>query len=1088
MTKVLLLVCLVVGFPVYAQSQNITISVDDVPLKKVFKLIERKSNYVFAYRTEFLAHATQVSVHIINGTINQVMEQALKGLGLNYLIVGNMITVRPDTTATAPGPVWYVIEGRVTTEAGQAVENVSVVESGTLTGTVTQADGQFTIDNVRANATLTFSCVGYELIHVVIKDQSFITIRLKAVVKDLDEMVITGYGKTSKRFNTGSIYKLNQADIARQPVSNPLAVLQGRVPGLLVTQTNGLPGGTYKVQLRGQSSIGIVPGQLPPNDPLFIIDGVPFAPNNNSLQAVASGSALGESGRSPFALLNPGDIDHIEVLKDADACAIYGSRGANGVVLISTKKGKQGIPVFNFNVNTGLGTITRYGKMMNTGQYVHMRREALLNDGLTPDAANAPDLFLWDTTRYTNFKELLIGGRAVTNKVIGSLSGGSKRLQYYIGSGYYHETTVFPGSLSDNRASGHLNLHYQSKDTNFNADLSVIYSDDKNNSILNDLTKFVDLAPNTPVLYDASGKLNWQQGDLAFSNPMALLLQTYEAKTSNMLANLNVGYNIAKNLVLKTSLGYNWLRSNEIGLIPGSSQNPYATPAPQGSSYFGKMIFNSWIAEPQIEYSRYIGKAKISALSGATMQIQNNTISGTVASDFPGDEFLKNLNMAGKQTTEKLKTEYRYAGVFARLNGNINDTYILNLTGRRDASSRFGPGRQVGTFWAAGMGWIFSNEPLVKDRLPFISFGKLRVSYGITGNDQIGDYKYLDKWQKLSLTYQGNTGIAPVQLADSNYSWEVNRKFETAIDWGLFKDRLLISIAWYRNRSGNQLIAYTLPGITGFTSYAAKNSPALVQNTGWEIMVQSKNKFNNHWQWNGNITLTIPRNKLISFPHLETSSYASSLVQGQSLSVKRGFVYTGVDRGTGLFTFEDRNGDGRVSYPKDYRVIGNFDPVYYGAFQSNLQYKGWQLDFLIEVRRQNAYSYLYAIYDNNFPGTVLINQPVPVFSHWEQSGDAAQLQQYTTGRNSAAVTAMDHFVQSNGVIKDASFWRLRNIELSWRLPPRWVKNLFIKNSRVYVQAQNLFTITRYKGTDPETQNTSRLPPLRVVSAGVELSF
>jgi hypothetical protein len=227
---------------------------------------------------------------------------------------------------------------------------------------------------------------------------------------------------------------------------------------------------------------------------------------------------------------------------------------------------------------------------------------------------------------------------------------------------------------------------------------------------------------------------------------------------------------------------------------------------------------------------------------------------------------------------------------------------------------------------------------------------------------------------------------------------------------------------------------------------------------------------------------------LISFPRLETSSYASLLVAGQPLSVQKGFVYTGIDRNTGLFTFEDRDGDGRVTYPKDYRVIGNFDPVYYGAFQSNLQYKGWQLDFLLEVRRQKAYSHLYPIYNNSFPGTLLVNQPVQVFSHWEKPGDAAQLQQYTTGKNAAAVIAMDHFVQSDGVIKDASFWRLRNIELSWRLPSRLVKALFIKNSRLYIQAQNLFTITRYKGTDPETQNISRLPPLRVVSAGVELSF
>jgi hypothetical protein len=470
--------------------------------------------------------------------------------------------------------------------------------------------------------------------------------------------------------------------------------------------------------------------------------------------------------------------------------------------------------------------------------------------------------------------------------------------------------------------------------------------------------------------------------------------------------------------------------------------------------------------------------------------MQTGNITTTIATDFASDDLLRNRGEAGKLSTEELNIEYKYGGVFARLTGNLHDTYILNFTGRADGSSRFGPGKQVGNFWAAGAGWIFSNEPFVKDNIPLLSYGKLRGSYGITGNDQIGDYKYLDQWQRVSYNYQGSSGIVPVQLADSNYSWEVNRKLEVAADLGVFKDHLMLSVAWYRNRTGNQLIAYTLPAITGFNKYAAKNSPALVQNTGWEIMLQTRNKPNKNFRWNGMVSVTIPRNKLLSFPDLNNSTYAGLLQPGQSLSVLNGFTYTGVNAATGLFTFEDKDKNGTISYPNDYRVIGNLGLKWYGGIQSDVQYKGWRLSAFVEYRNQSAYSYLYTIYNNNGtqPGTILVNQPVTVLDRWQKTDHQGTLQQFSTGANDAAGNAIAKFIQSSGIIDDASFWRLRNVEFSYSVPCTWLRKTCMKRSRVYVQAQNLFTITPYKGIDPETQNIFALPPLRTIAAGVEISF
>jgi hypothetical protein len=528
---------------------------------------------------------------------------------------------------------------------------------------------------------------------------------------------------------------------------------------------------------------------------------------------------------------------------------------------------------------------------------------------------------------------------------------------------------------------------------------------------------------------------------------------------------------------------------DDINLQPGSSFSPYTSPNAKGISYFGKLVYNSWIAEPQLEYNRYLGIGKISGLLGATMQLQTHSIETIEATNFASDALLRNVHEAGSQINKDLNTEYRYGGVFARLNSILFDKYLINLTGRTDGSSRFGPGKQVGNFWSAGAGWIFSNEPFMKNKKSVISFGKLRSSYGVTGNDQIGDYKYLDKWQDLTGAYLGSRGIYPVQLADSNYSWEVSRKLEAALDLGLFKDRLIISVAWYRNRTGNQLISYILPNLTGFTKYAAKNSSALVQNCGWEIQLQTKNRLSKHWQWNGNILLTIPRNKLIAFPNLATSSYWDKLTIGRSLSILKGYSYAGVNQITGLFEFNDLDDDGEIIFPEDYQIVGHFDPAWYGSIQSNWQYKGWQLDVFFELRKQRAYNYLYYMYGVSFPGTMLINRPALALNRWQAtSSNNVALQQYTTGDNDAASEAIENFKQSNGVFQDASFCRLRNIELSYRFSGQWLKNISLKNCRVYLQAQNLFTITQYKGTDPETRNIFTLPPLRTMAAGIELNF
>lgn len=1075
------ILCLVACGEGMAQSDLFTISESNVPLKKIIRIIENGKKYSFAYRKEFLQHAGRVTVHVENKPIREVMSQALRDLFLDYVLIGDSIVVlKPSGSAFQQTTSLISVKGKVLSETGLPLEGVSVWVWNAAQGTFTNESGEFALAGIQPEAVLLFSYLGYQPEYLSIKGRGKIELKLKiAAVKSMDETIIIGYGQTSKRFNTGSVYKISAGEIRRQPVANPLATLQSNVPGLLVTQNSGLPGTAFKVQLRGQNSIGITPGELPPNDPFFIIDGVPFGPNNNSLQTIASGTALGAKGRSPLALINPSDIESIEVLKDADATAIYGSRGANGVVLITTKKGKPGKALVNANVYSGISNITRHIDMLNTAQYVQMRFKALQNDGLIPDNDNAADLLVWDTANYTDFKKMLIGKTAGITNIQLSLNGGSKRFYYLIGTGYNHETTVFPGNLSNNRASLHMHVKHQGG-KRFSAGLSLLYAVDKNNSIIKDLTEFLTLPPNTPALFDATGNLNWQHEGKAFINPVSFLKQPYEARTGNLITGLDLNFRVNANLVLKANWGYNYLAADEIALVPRSAQNTFLFPGIQGRSYFSNNVYKNLIAEPQAEYTAYLKHSKLTILAGGTLQRTLNNARGIVATGFENDTFLRNVHEAANLDTQDLNTEYRYAAVFARLHYILHDTYVVNLTARRDGSSRFGPSKQFGNFGAAGVAWIFSNESFIHKNLPFISFGKLRGSYGVTGSDQIGDYKYLDRWTIVPNNYLGSNGIVPMQLADNNYSWEVSHKLEMAMELGLLKDLVQLSVAYYRNRNSNQLIAYPLPAVTGFTKYEARNSAAVVQNSGVEILFRAQSKPGKRLEWTNGISLTIPKNKLLFFPRLESSAYANQLITGQSLSVRQGFQYTGIDPGSGLFRFRDLNDDGIINYPGDYRVLGNLDPEWYAGIQNSLHYKQWHLDVLWEIRKQLALNHQYSIYILSPPGRAMYNQPKDLF------GGTYQL--FSTGANDNAGTAGNNFINSDGVLSDASYIRMKNISLSWTLPVKWQEKLSLSNCRIYMLAQNLITITRYYGVDPETQNIRTLPPLKTIAGGIELSF
>jgi TonB-linked SusC/RagA family outer membrane protein len=1094
-------------------AQTVTYSARSAPLTQVLSEIEKQTGYSFFYDRQDLKDIGPVTVDLKSASVTDALDQVLAGLPLRYELQGTAIAlVRKPDAAANPSPVAMAaspgdIHGHVSDSTGSPLQGATVTIKGEKKAIITDSKGNFMLKNISPDATIIVSFTGFESQQVRLRDRTSIEVVLHQSNSPLDEAQVVAYGTTTQRYSVGSIAKVSAEDIAEQPVANPLQALEGRVPGLVVTQSGGAPGSSVAIQIRGQNSL------TQGSNPLIIIDGVPLSAQDNNINQMSSvvtpnstyqgptltqeGNPMIRAGLSPLNSINPADIESIEVLKDADATSIYGSRGANGVILITTKRGKSGKTKFKANVWTGGSQATRTQKLLDTQQYLSMRHEAFNNDGITPsanpgDEGYAPDLLLYDTTRYTDYNKTFFGGTAQTQDANISLSGGTAGTTFSVGAGYHHETNMFPGSFADNRGSVMVNLNHISQDKKLTLDFSSNFSFDQNNTSGSPgvLTAFT-LPPDYPGFYDSTGHLLYTlDGIDQVSNPYSYLYTKYSAQTKNLISHLQVGYQVLPGLTLRSSFGYNDMTSNEKSINPLIAQDPNDNPV--SSASFGANEYTTWIIEPQAEYKKNISSGKLDILTGGTFELDNNTSSVTNGSNYSNDDLLGSLSSAGTITSTQSYALYHYAAIFGRINYIWDNKYILNFSGRRDGSSRFGPGKQFANFGSVGAGWIFTQEHFFQDCLPFLSYGKIRGSYGTTGNDQIGNYQYFSAYSANNTqgyTFQGTGGLLPQNLYNPDYSWEINRKLEAGLELGILKDRILVNADWYRNRSGNQLISYPLPIQAGFYS-VIENFAALVQNTGLEFQLLSNNIKSKYFRWITSLNLTIPRNKLVSFPGLASSSYNSFYVVGKSISVLRRYIYKGVNDTTGIYQFQTQDGlTSTPSYPQDIHVVGNLDPKYYGGFRNTFNYKNFGLDLFFEFRKQIGQNYIGQLNaENKLPGTEN-NQPTQILARWQKQGDHTNIEKFTSQYSGTdASNASSYFVNSSGAYGDASFIRLKTISLSYNIGPKAAKYLRSQGCSIFINAQNLFTITKYVGNDPETQNYFSLPPLKTVVAGLSLNF
>lgn len=1065
-----------------ASGQNdypLTITGNNIPLREVFKAIKKQTGFAVMYNTAVtqLSQDEKVSVHFNNTPLEDVLTFLFKGRELGWKFNDDVLILYKAERTTAPTKslgdssiTKTTLTGKVTDAGGNPVVGATVQVKGGNQGTTTDENGNFSLAKVDPNPVLVISSVGFEPREITVKGKSVLA-QLNVNINELDESVIIAYGTTTKRFNTGNVSTVKAEDIEKQPVSNPLAALQGRVPGMIITQKTGMPGGGFTVQIRGQNSIANG------NDPLYIIDGVPYVS-----QLLKNIGPL--AGGNPLSFINPSDIESIDVLKDADATAIYGSRGANGVVLITTKKGKFGQTKVDFNIYYGVAEVPRKLPLLNTNQYLEMRKEAFKNDNATPQAWDY-DLTLWDTTRNTDWQKTLIGGKAHYTNAQASLSGGNENTQYLLGGTFHKESTVFLDGGSNQRSSFHFNISNSSANKKFRITLTGNYSVNDYNSIMNDLTNYIGLAPNAPAIYNTDGNLNWADG--TWDNPFSYLKKKFKNETNNLISNAVLSYNILPNLEIKTSAGYTSMQVSELTAEPTNSFNPTWNVKTGYSSFVNNNI-KSWIIEPQINYQLKKGTSRLSALLGAT--IQKNTAQGQIlnASGFVSDALIENVQAASRITIRSnTNTQYKYNALFGRLNYDWSKKYILNLTMRRDGSSRFGPAKQFANFYSLGAAWIFTEENFVKEGLPVVSFGKLRGSYGTSGNDQIGDYKFLDLYNSTQYPYQGTQGLTPNSLYNPELAWELNKKLEVGLELGILKDKILFTASYYRNRSSNQLLSYVLPAFSGFNSITS-NLPATVQNKGIELSLNTFNVKTRDFNWSSTFSLTISRNKLLTFPNIESSSYGgpNGLIIGQPVGLIHVFNWAGVDSQTGLYQFTDFKGNktSDPSYVTDRTALINAEPKFYGGIQNKIEYKGFQLDVFFQFVKQIGVNYY--LFSPAPAGTFGYNQVSEVLNRWSGPNDMTSIQRFN--QNYDTYDIFSKAQNSSQIYSDASFIRLKNIYLAYQFSDNLKEKMHLTNCRIYLQGQNLFTITRFKGLDPENQSFTSLPPLRVVTIGIQIGL
>lgn len=1069
--------------------QQVTLNIQDGTLSQIFKEIRKQTGYDFVYNDSHINSKKRKTIRVKNKSLTELLPELLWTEGLHYNIADNSIVVsKKDHNTLRSNPLSIqetYVSGTVMDEKGVTLTGVIVKElSPEGNATTTDLKGRFVLKVSTKNATVRFSYMGYKAVEIQVASVSYpFELKLIPQLNDLDEIQVTAYGNTTKRYNTGNITTITAKDIEKNPVNNVLEALQGKVPGLFIQQATGQPGGAFSMRLRSASNFNTGSAE-----PLVIVDGVRYPsgtlPMNTNAQ-YDTGSFL--QGGSGLNYINPNDIERIDVLKDIDATAIYGSSGAYGVILITTKKAKTASTMITANIYSGVSLKGKMAPILNTQQYLMLRREAFKNDALEPGATDYDVNGTWPEDRYHDWRTAFLGKAAMTSNANFSYSGGSNNTSFLINGSLRNTGNIQMHRGANRDGSVRFNLNTKSNDKKFDLSISGSYMGSKNDMVPYDFSSYANsVAPNAPYPLTNKGEVNWSEvGD--WEKGIGNINRTYLNTTNNLLSNLTLNYRPNDHIVLNTIIGFNNLKGRELSTVPSTTFNPASTSVYNTNvGLLNNFDTQSLTVSPYAEYKNVVwNKGELSVKFGGEINQNTRRSNAITGTGFPADALLSNPALGASKTYNITDNQYRSIGMYGIVKFVWDKKYMLDINGRRDGSIKFGSSRRFGNFGSAAVGWIFSEERGIKELMPWLSFGKLRASSGLVGGDKIGDYQYLSTYSVLNQTYGGEIGFYPTSLSNPLLEWEKNFNSEGAIELGFFKNRISLDASYYLNRSSNQLISQPLSMVTGFGKYTL-NSDALLRNTGLEISLSSVNMDHKEFKWNTRFNISLPDSKILKMP--SQSSIYSNYVLNKSVNGIMTYKYAGVDPQTGTYTFTNAKGEtgefvGGLSQADKTEFV-ELDPTYYGGLTNTVTFKNFTLDFSFTFTKRMGKSLMG---QSGLPmGYYGTNGSTIWLDRWQKPGDMTNVPKVsTTIMNYLSVL---NFNDSNGAYEDATYARLQNVSLRYSVPADLLKKLKLKQLTVYLQGQNLLTLSKYGGLDPENLNASVLPPMRIFTAGINLNL
>lgn len=1091
--------------------RSVTVNLEQVNIRKFLNTLEKSTGIEFVYSSKAIDADRKISVHE-NGKLSNVLEAVLTPLNISYKLVDGVILLQkraaeqsavnmPRTLAgTSPGTADRTISGVVTDDQGEALPGVSVVVKNSQLGTSTNVDGTYQLTVPDGEQILVFSFVGYLPQEKAIGNESTLNIALQADTKSLEEVVVVGYG-TQKRANvTAAIASVPMSEVKDMPVSNVATALQGKIPGVVIQQNNGTPGSTPSIKVRGFGSISAG------NAPLIVVDG-------NIVSA------------SIFSTLNPNDIESIDVLKDASSTAIYGSKGSNGVMLITTKKGKSGKPMVNLDVFTGFQQISKKIDLINSQQFAEFGRDASNNAYLDnvkganisdPNSARPSDylryryprgeVFDWfnfeDPAKvaalpYVDYQDEVFRTAKMSSYQL-SASGGTDKARYSISGGYLQQDGIIRRSSLDRytlRANVEVNVLPALK---IGLNLNPSYKIQQevrdaghwgDNAVVNSALSVMPMIP----IYAADGSYTSQTAFAApynypgITNPVANITEfNSQYLTAALLGNTYAELSLFKDFTYRVSGNVNFT---------GNRRNAYRTskmplnqilpPSVSTGTAFSEQSL-SWLFNQTLNYSKSLNDIHnfdvLVGMESTRLQFQESQ--GT-ASSFPND-VVETLNGSASGTTttaSSARVENASASYFARANYNYRGKYLVNVSVRRDGSSIFGSENRWGTFPAASLGWRISEEAFAKN-ISAVSEAKLRVSYGLAGNNAFNTYyPYVATLRSDNYSFNNNlvNGLAPNSLANPQLGWERSQQFDAGIDLGLFANRIFLIVDYYQRTTRDLLLSVNVPTVTGFGT-AVKNIGKM-DNRGWEFGLNTRNPTKS-LVWNTSLNISFNRNKVLALgptgdPIRSSSGIGETNITqiGAPIGSFYGYKQIGVFKDQadldsyphdptskpGDVKYEDVNGDNKIN-ANDRTIIGNNQPDFIYGMTNTFNYKGFDLSIAIQGSQGGEILNLSRRFFENLEGNA--NQLSTVLTRWrspENPGDGItpRANARTTGNNNAVSTRW---------VEDGSYLRVQNVSLGYQLPVSLIGKAKLQQVRIYASAQNLFTFTKYLNFNPEVSN------------------